>query len=62
MNWRYEILKIIWTPRGGSALPRDSIHAYSDYNIQIYSSPKPLDQSKSNFIGSICMKGESMHL
>ena len=35
------------------------VHVYN-HNIQRSSSLKPLGQSKSNFIGSICMKGEPM--
>ena len=41
----------------GLPLPRSIIHVYN-HNIQRFSSLKPPGQSKSNFIGNICMKGE----
>ena len=58
MKWIFKILKRIWTPGVGLPPPQDSIHVYN-HNI---SSVKLLGQSKSNFIGSICMKGEPMYL
>ena len=60
MNGRFKILKRIWTPGVGLGLPlpQDIIHVYN-HNVQ-RSSLKPLGQSNSNFIGSICMKGEPM--
>ena len=61
MNWRFKILKIIWTPGVGIPLPRGIIHVFN-HNIQRSSSLKPLGQPKSNFIGSICMKGKPMYL
>ena len=59
MNWEFKILKRILTPGVGLSLPRGIIHVYNQ-NIQRSSSLKQLGQSKSNFIGSICMKGKPM--
>ena len=57
MNWRFKILKKKMDPRGGSAPAPGHYNVYN-HNIQRSSSLKPLGQSKSNFIRSICMKGE----
>ena len=39
MNWRFKVLKRIWTPRGGSASAPGIIHVY---NVQRYSPLKPI--------------------
>ena len=44
MNWRFRILKRIWTPGVGLPLPWGIIHVYNHHNIQ-RSSLKQLGQS-----------------
>ena len=61
MNWRLKILKGNWTPEVGLPPPQGSKHV-CNHNIQKSFSLKPLDQSKSNFIGSICMKGTNVFI
>ena len=39
----------IWTPGAGLPSPRDNIHVYY-HNIERSPSPKPLGQSKPNFM------------
>ena len=58
MNLIIKILKKNLDPSGG---PVGCIHV-CNHDIQRYSSVKPLWQSKSNFIGSICMNVEPMYL
>ena len=44
MNWRFKVLKRIWTPGVGLPLPRGIIHVYN-HNTQKSFPLKPLGQS-----------------